>query len=254
MSRQEQVLEIDPPSELRFRGPFSSEVVTVFLTLKNPTEKKVCFKVKTTAPKRYCVRPNSGVVPANESVQVSVMLQPHEFDPKEKSKHKFMVQSMFAPDSVTDYEKVWKEVDPKLVMDSKLKCVFELPPDQQPATTSSDSSVPAPERDSPAKTTSASSLPPSDDKFSSASPQYKSFLEKENQENERRLRAEVAKLKDELARLQDQPSLRQRHTGDKSGTSEPAMAMQSADAQGLPPIVYLFIAVLIGLIIGKFIL
>ena len=53
-----------------FSGPFS-EVVTADLKLTNPSEKKVCFKVKTTAPKRYCVRPNSGVLDPKNSVTVS---------------------------------------------------------------------------------------------------------------------------------------------------------------------------------------
>ena len=32
------------------------------------------------------------------------MLQPFEYDPKEKSKHKFMVQTMFAPEGEVDHE------------------------------------------------------------------------------------------------------------------------------------------------------
>ena len=32
------------------------------------------------------------------------MLQPFEYDPKEKSKHKFMVQTMFAPEGQIDHE------------------------------------------------------------------------------------------------------------------------------------------------------
>ena len=32
------------------------------------------------------------------------MLQPFEYDPKEKSKHKFMVQTMFAPEGEMDHE------------------------------------------------------------------------------------------------------------------------------------------------------
>jgi len=35
-----------------------------------------------------------------------VMLQPFEYDPNEKSKHKFMVQSMLAPPDMTDMEGV----------------------------------------------------------------------------------------------------------------------------------------------------
>ena len=38
------------------------------------------------------------------SCVVIVMLQPFEYDPKEKSKHKFMVQTMFAPEGEVDHE------------------------------------------------------------------------------------------------------------------------------------------------------
>lgn len=34
------------------------------------------------------------------------MLQPFDYDPNEKSKHKFMVQSMFAPADTSDMEAV----------------------------------------------------------------------------------------------------------------------------------------------------
>ncbi len=34
------------------------------------------------------------------------MLQPFDYDPNEKSKHKFMVQSMLAPPDMTDMEGV----------------------------------------------------------------------------------------------------------------------------------------------------
>lgn len=36
----------------------------------------------------------------------TVMLQPFDYDPNEKSKHKFMVQSMLAPFDMTDIEGV----------------------------------------------------------------------------------------------------------------------------------------------------
>lgn len=53
-------------------GPFT-DVVTANLKLANPTDRNVCFKVKTTAPRRYCVRPNSGVIDAGTSINVSGM-------------------------------------------------------------------------------------------------------------------------------------------------------------------------------------
>lgn len=45
------------------------------LFLKNTSEYAVAFKVKTTAPKRYCVRPNSSVIKAHESLEVRIVMQ-----------------------------------------------------------------------------------------------------------------------------------------------------------------------------------
>ncbi|XP_032149282.1 vesicle-associated membrane protein-associated protein A isoform X2 [Sapajus apella] len=113
-------------SGIHLLGPFT-DVVTTNLKLRNPSDRKVCFKVKTTAPRRYCVRPNSGIIDPGSTVTVSVMLQPFDYDPNEKSKHKFMVQTIFAPPNTSDMEVVWKEAKPDELMDSKLRCVFEMP-------------------------------------------------------------------------------------------------------------------------------
>ena len=72
MSKRDQVLVIEPPNELTFTGwskpiiqynshsrnhlvscpgPFTQAVYS-YMKLKNPSDKKVCFKIKTTAPKR----------------------------------------------------------------------------------------------------------------------------------------------------------------------------------------------------------
>uniref|UniRef100_A0A8C7L862 Vesicle-associated membrane protein-associated protein A n=1 Tax=Oncorhynchus kisutch TaxID=8019 RepID=A0A8C7L862_ONCKI len=128
MSKLEQILVLDPPSDLRFKGPFT-EVITTNLKLKNPSDRRVCFKVKTTAPRRYCVRPNSGIIDAGATVTISVMLQPFDYDPNEKSKHKFMVQSIFAPPNESELDAMWKDAKPDDLMDSKLRCVFDLPPE-----------------------------------------------------------------------------------------------------------------------------
>ena len=57
---------------------------------------------------RYCVKPNSGVVDPNNEVSIAVSLQPFDYDPAEKNKHKFMVQSMFAPDGEINQDTLWK--------------------------------------------------------------------------------------------------------------------------------------------------
>lgn len=132
MAKPEQVLIIEPQNELRFRGPFNVPV-TSYMKLTNPSDRKVLFKIKTTAPKKYCVRPNSGLLEANSNIEIAICLQPFIFDPAEKNKHKFMVQTVFAPDNETNLEQLWKDIGADQMMDSKLKCVFELPPDQNDA-------------------------------------------------------------------------------------------------------------------------
>lgn len=121
-------MQIEPETELKFRGPFNVSVMS-YMRLTNPTDKKILFKIKTTAPKKYCVRPNSGALDPKHTIEVAIALQPFVFDPNEKNKHKFMVQSLVAPEGDFDADRLWKEVTVEQLMDSKLKCVFEVPVD-----------------------------------------------------------------------------------------------------------------------------
>lgn len=50
-------------------GPLTQTVKRSIL-IHNPHPHPVAFKVKTTAPKQYCVRPNSGRVESGENVEV----------------------------------------------------------------------------------------------------------------------------------------------------------------------------------------
>ncbi|XP_045458640.1 vesicle-associated membrane protein-associated protein B [Melitaea cinxia] len=125
-----QVLSIEPQNELKFKVDFSGLFelgYTTYMRLTNPSEHTVLFKIKTTAPKKYCVRPNSGVLEPNSKVDIAITPQPVHVDPNEKHKHKFMVQSVIAPEGKTNIDQVWKEISPDQLMDYKLKCVFETP-------------------------------------------------------------------------------------------------------------------------------
>lgn len=123
-----QLLVIEPANELKFVGPFCT-AVSSYMRLTNPTEHVILFKIKTTAPKKYCVRPNCGTLEPRTTIEIAIILQPFIFDAAEKNKHKFMVQSMIMPDSEVSIEQLWKDVSPDDLMDSKLRCVFELPAD-----------------------------------------------------------------------------------------------------------------------------
>ena len=43
-------------------GPFTDAISAANLKLTNPTTRTVIFKIKTSAPRHYCVRPISGVL------------------------------------------------------------------------------------------------------------------------------------------------------------------------------------------------
>ncbi|XP_035433655.1 vesicle-associated membrane protein-associated protein B isoform X3 [Spodoptera frugiperda] len=125
-----QVLTIEPQNELKFKVDYSGlfeSGCTTYMRLTNPSNDTVLFKIKTTAPKKYCVRPNSGVLEPNSKVEIAITPQPVYVDPNEKHKHKFMVQSVVAPEGKTNIDQVWKEISPDQLMDCKLKCVFESP-------------------------------------------------------------------------------------------------------------------------------
>jgi hypothetical protein len=49
-------------------------MVKEVLRIHNPNPLPVAFKVKTTTPRQYCVRPNSGRIEAGETVEVQGML------------------------------------------------------------------------------------------------------------------------------------------------------------------------------------
>ncbi|XP_029773382.1 vesicle-associated membrane protein-associated protein B/C [Suricata suricatta] len=229
-----------PASCLRAGGPFT-DVVTTNLKLGNPTDRNVCFKVKTTAPRRYCVRPNSGIIDAGASINVSVMLQPFDYDPNEKSKHKFMVQSMFAPTDTSDMEAVWKEAKPEDLMDSKLRCVFELPAEnEKPHDIEINKILPT--------TTSKTETPTASKALSSS---LDDTEVKKVMEECKRLQGEVQRLREENKQFKEEDGLRMRKAapslGPAPGPAAPGRE-EGLSARLLALVVLFFI---VGVIIGK---
>ncbi|KAF3924953.1 hypothetical protein ABW21_db0209558 [Orbilia brochopaga] len=102
------------PAELGFRRPFDRETVQR-LYLKNNNPGPVAFKVKTTAPKQYCVRPNSGRIEAGQDVEVQVLLQAMRDDPPPdfRCRDKFLVQSVLitADQEFNNVAAVWSTVE-----------------------------------------------------------------------------------------------------------------------------------------------
>ncbi|KAI1421095.1 putative integral ER membrane protein Scs2 [Xylaria sp. FL1777] len=140
-------VEIDP-QELGFHRPFTVEVLEN-LKIRNPGTQPVAFKVKTTAPKQYCVRPNSGRVEPNREVEVQVILQAMKQEPPSgtKCRDKFLVQSVvITPEKdFSNLASIWDTIDKSLVQEKKIRVSF-LDPKSSPAT---DATVSTPNKSTP---------------------------------------------------------------------------------------------------------
>ena len=80
--------------------------MTEYLYLLNPTDRQIAFKVKTTAPDRFHVRPVFGIVAPGGDKRIAIQLQPlvtpdgtelndgtsRSFN---RARQKFMVESAF---------------------------------------------------------------------------------------------------------------------------------------------------------------
>ncbi|CAL0331711.1 unnamed protein product [Lupinus luteus] len=91
-SSANQLISISP-DELRFHFELDRQT---FCDLKvaNNTDSYVAFKVKTTSPKKYFVRPNTGVIQPWDSCIIRVTLQAQrEYPPDMQCKDKFLLQS-----------------------------------------------------------------------------------------------------------------------------------------------------------------
>eukprot|EP00474_Spongospora_subterranea_P009604 CRZ10062.1 hypothetical protein [Spongospora subterranea] len=133
-----QVLEVTP-SELRIQCLLNVEVSYSFV-LKNITKQIVAFKVKTTAPRRYMVRPAQGSIPPAESATITVVLvkitsYPDQTNPR-NLRDKFLVQSLVLPCELSTEEQnhLWtdkeKKHDPRghrAYYEHKLKCRLVIP-------------------------------------------------------------------------------------------------------------------------------
>ncbi|XP_062226271.1 vesicle-associated protein 1-2-like isoform X2 [Phragmites australis] len=119
------------PLELQF--PFETKKqISCSMQLTNGTDDYIAFKVKTTSPKKYCVRPNSGIVPPRSTSNVIVTMQAQkEAPPDMQCKDKFLVQSVIvgADTSARDITgEMFTKESGNVVDEVKLKVVYVPPP------------------------------------------------------------------------------------------------------------------------------
>uniref|UniRef100_A0A914W232 Chloroplast protein-transporting ATPase n=1 Tax=Plectus sambesii TaxID=2011161 RepID=A0A914W232_9BILA len=123
MTQKEQLLIIDPPVKLVFKGR-STQTITSHLRLTNPTNRSICFKIKTTAVSHYNVTPPFGTLRPGETCIVAIKQLPTEETIK---KAKFLIESVYAPQSGNyTLSKVFEDNASK-VMSSKVEALEEAP-------------------------------------------------------------------------------------------------------------------------------
>ncbi|KAG4132586.1 hypothetical protein ERO13_D08G041100v2 [Gossypium hirsutum] len=125
-----QLLSIEP-QELQF--PFElRKQISCSLNLSNKTDNYVAFKVKTTNPKKYCVRPNTGVVLPRSTCNVVVTMQAQKEAPTDmQCKDKFLLQSVVASPGATPKDimaEMFNKESGHNVEECKLRVVYVAPP------------------------------------------------------------------------------------------------------------------------------
>uniref|UniRef100_A0A7N0RDE5 MSP domain-containing protein n=1 Tax=Kalanchoe fedtschenkoi TaxID=63787 RepID=A0A7N0RDE5_KALFE len=115
------------PEDLRFHVELDRQSYCDF-KITNLSENYVAFKVKTTTPKKYFVRPNTGIIRPLDSCVIRVTLQAQkEFPPDMQCKDKFLLQSTVVPPN-TELEELspdtFNKDGGKVLEECKLKVVY----------------------------------------------------------------------------------------------------------------------------------
>ncbi|KAM6928368.1 vesicle-associated membrane protein-associated protein B/C-like [Xenentodon cancila] len=172
------------------------------------------------------------------------MLQPFDYDPNEKSKHKFMVQSMIAPPDMTDMEGVWKEAKPEELMDSKLRCVFEMPVENEKTHDMESNKM----MSSNLLKSESSSLP-----AKSVSSTLDDGEVKKIMEECKRLQMEAQRLREENKQIREDDGLRMRKSNVMS-SQHASVAMKKEEGFSTRTVALIVLFFVVGVIVGKLVL
>lgn len=83
-------VKLEPSQELRFSGDFRTKLVQS-LVISNPGKIPILFKIKTTSPHRYVVKPHKGVVQGNAELKIAITLLPFYYKPDSVYHDKFLI-------------------------------------------------------------------------------------------------------------------------------------------------------------------
>ncbi|KAL8229393.1 hypothetical protein R6Q57_014293 [Mikania cordata] len=125
------LLEVQP-QELEFLFELKKQS-SCSVQLINKTNDHVAFKIKTTTPKKYCVRPNTGVIDPNSLCDFTVTMQAPKVAPLDMiCRDKFLVQSTIVPEGTKEEDvtsNMFAKEDGENVDEKRLRVIFVSPPD-----------------------------------------------------------------------------------------------------------------------------
>lgn len=108
----------------------SGKPASTSLTVENISKTCICFKVKTTQPQRYSVRPSVGVIKPGEKKDILITLEPLKEIPEDlkSNKDRFLLQvARISTDAATtDVHELWKRVKEDSVLQQKFRVQFVL--------------------------------------------------------------------------------------------------------------------------------
>ncbi|EZG43502.1 putative vesicle-associated membrane protein [Gregarina niphandrodes] len=109
-----------PDKTLEFEAQSGAQS-QVTLRLENPHDRVAAFKIKTTAPKSYLVKPSSGVIEGRQTQSISILLMP-QFEKQQHttSADRFLIQSTFIASAVPLSKEEWSTIRKDKLEEKKL--------------------------------------------------------------------------------------------------------------------------------------
>ncbi|XP_048776179.1 motile sperm domain-containing protein 2-like [Ostrea edulis] len=116
------LLTISPAEDLKFKSGEGEKLPYDVICLKNTLPYPIAYKVKTTSPEKYKVRPSAGTVKPGSVEKVHVYLHQEHHHGLEKDKFLIMAVELNGdpPENMSEY---WRTVPRENIMEHRLRCV-----------------------------------------------------------------------------------------------------------------------------------
>lgn len=119
-----ELLSLRPPDCIIFQR--DEEETSGSFTMTNADGECVSFKIRTTSPEKFRVRPSSGVIPGHGSQTITVTVQPG-FTARVLSRDRFLLMAVQVPKPTLtpqELQEVWQKTTNSKIDEYRLKCVF----------------------------------------------------------------------------------------------------------------------------------